>query len=157
MDHTAENHKKYTKMSKKDLVTEIVGICMHLIMSKNMLDDWLNKKQVIMDLHHVLRKDYTKKYEKKELELIIFDEDRIICNINYTLDKKVSNKIHVPHDSDDDRDEEASDSDKEVADSDEEAESQFDYLRHSKKISLPMLIPLIKSLSEHQVTIKQKK
>ena len=153
MDLTAENHEKYTKMSKKDLVTEIVGICMHLIMSKNMLDDWLNKKQVIMELHRALRKDYTIKYEKWELELFIFDEDRIICDIEYTLDKKVSNKIHVPHDSDDETpiDEVPSDSDEEAS------ESQSDYLRHSEKISLPMLIPLIKSLSDHHVTIKQKK
>ena len=153
MDHSAENHKKYTKMSKEDLVMEIVGICMHFIMSENMLDDWLNKKQVIMGLHHVLRKDYTKKYEKKELELIIFDEDRIICDINYTLDKKVDNKIHVPHNSDDETpiDEVPSDSDEEAA------ESQSDDLSECEKISLPMLIPLIKSLSKHQDTIKQKK
>ena len=131
MDLTAENHEKYTKMSKKDLVTEIVGICIHLIMSKNMLDDWLNKKQVIMELHRAIRKDYTIKYEKWELELFIFDEDRIICDIKYILDKKVSNKINIPTDSDDDvhwitpRDEVPSDSDEEASKS---QSKKFHYL-----------------------------
>ena len=153
MELTTENHKKYTKMSKEDLVTEIVGICIHLIMSKNMLDDWLNKKQVILELHRALRKDYTKKYEKRELELFIFDEDRIICDIKYILDKKVSNKIHIPTDSDDETpiDEVPSDSDEEAS------ESQSDYLRHSEKIPLPMIIPLIKTLSDLRVTLKQRK
>ena len=64
MDLTAENHKKYTKMSKKDLVTEIVGICIYLIMRKDMIDDWLNKKQTIMELHRAIREDYTKKIRK---------------------------------------------------------------------------------------------
>ena len=36
-------------------------------------------------------------------------------------------------------------------------ESPSDDLSPSEKFPLPMLIPLIKSLSEHQVTIKQKK
>ena len=139
MDHTAENHRKYTQMSKKDLVTEIVGICMHIIMSKNMLDDWLNKKQILIDLHRTLRNDYTNKYENKELELIIFNEGRIICDIEYTLDKKIDNKIHIANEGDDDRDEEALDGDEEVEDSDEEAVG---------KISLTMLIPVIKSLSK---------
>ena len=75
-------------MSKKDLVTEIIGICIHHIMSKNMIEDWVNKKQVIMELHGAICEDYTKKYEKWELELIIFNEDRIICDIEYILDKK---------------------------------------------------------------------
>ena len=134
MDLTAENHKKYEKMSKKDLVTEIVGICIHLIMSKNMLDYWLNKKQVIMELHRALRRDFSKKYKKWELKLFIFDEDRIICDIEYILDKKVSNKIHISNDGDDDSDEEASDSDEEAS------ESQSNDLSNSEKISLPMLI-----------------
>ena len=60
MDLTAKNYKKYMKMSKNNLVADIVGICMHLIMSKNMLDDWLNKKQILIDLHHILRREYKK-------------------------------------------------------------------------------------------------
>ena len=153
MDLTAENHKKYTKMSKKDLVTEIVGICIYLIMRKDMIDDWLNKKQTIMELHRAIREDYTKKYEKWELEIIIFNEDRIIGDIEYILDKKVCNKIHIPTDSDDETpiDEVPSDSDEEAS------ESQSDYLRHSEKILLPMIIPLIKTLSDLRVTLKQRK
>ena len=61
MDLTKKNYNKYMKMSKNILVTDIVGICMHLIMSKNMLDDWLNKKQILIDLHRILRREYKKK------------------------------------------------------------------------------------------------
>ena len=88
-----------------------------------------------------------KKYKKWELKLFIFDEDRIICDIEYILDKKVSNKIHIANEGDDDRDEEASDSDEEAS------ESQSNDLSNSEKISLPMLMPLMKTLSK----IKQNK
>ena len=147
MDLTKKNYNKYMKMSKNILVTDIVGICMHLIMSKNMLDDWLNKKQILIDLHRILRREY-KKNKKQELELIIFDEDLIICDIKYTLDKKVDNKIYIPHDSDDENsgDEVPPDSDVDTSDSGEEALE-----------SLPTIAPLIKSLSQHHVATKQKK
>ena len=89
MELTVENHEKYTKMSKKDLITEIVGIFMHLIMSKKILDVWINKKQLIMDLHRAVCEEYTiKKFEKWELIIIIFNEGRIICDIEYILEKK---------------------------------------------------------------------
>ena len=103
-------------MSKNNLVTDIIGICMHLIMSKDLLRDWLNKKQILVDLHRILRREY-KKRKKQELELFIFDVSHLICDIKYTLDKKVDNKIHISNEGDDgDSDEEASDSDADTPD-----------------------------------------
>ena len=37
MELTQKNYDQYIKMSKNNLVTDIVGICMHLVMSKEML------------------------------------------------------------------------------------------------------------------------
>ena len=134
MELTTENHKKYAKMLKKDLATEIIGICIHLIMSKNMIEDWVNKKQVIMELHRAICEDYTKKYEKWELELIIFNEDRIICDIEYVLDKKVC-KIHKSTYMDDEG--------RWITPRDEVSpESPSDDLSPSENFPLPMLIPL---------------
>ena len=149
MELTTENHKKYAKMSKKDLVTEIIGICIHLIMSKNLIDNWLNKKQVIMELYRAIREDYTKKYEKWELELIIFNENRIIGDIEYILDKKVCKKIHKSTYTDDEvhwitpRDEVS-------------PESPSDDLSPSEQFPLPILRQL-KILSDPHFMKKQKK
>ena len=134
MELTTENHKKYAKMSKKDLVTEIIGICIHLIMSKNMIDDWLNKKQVIMELYRAICDFFTKKYEKWELELIIFNENHIIGDIEYILDKKVC-KIHKSTYKDDEG--------RWITPRDVVSpESPSDDLSPSKQFPLPMLIPL---------------
>ena len=127
MELTVENHEKYTKMSKKDLITEIVGICMHLIISIKMLDVWVNKKQLIMDLHRAICEEYTiKKFEKWELIIILFNEGRIICDIEYILEKKVD-KVHKSYYMDDEgqwilpRDEVPSDCDVDTSDSGGEA------------------------------------
>ena len=60
--------------------------------------------------------------KKQELELTIFDEDLLICDIKYTLDKKIGDKMYIQHDNEDensgdeasssDRDEDTSDSGK---------------------------------------------
>ena len=134
MELTTENHEKYAKMSKKDLVTEIIGICIHHIISKNMIEDWVNKKQVIMELYRAIREYYTKQYEKWELELIIFNENSIICDIEYILDKKVC-KIHKSTYMDAEG--------RWIRPRDEVSpESPSDDLSPSEKFTLPMLIPL---------------
>ena len=81
------------KWEKKDLVKEIVGICLYIVMNQHMIDEYLNKKQVIVELNRALYKFYTK-YEKWELLLIIFyKECRLAVYIQYILEKRV-NIIH---------------------------------------------------------------
>ena len=93
MEITMENKRKYENMGKKDLVKEIVGICLYIVMNQHMIDEYLNKKQVIVELNRALYTYYTK-YEKWELLLIIFyKECRLAIDIKYILEKRV-NTIH---------------------------------------------------------------
>ena len=87
MEITMENKRKYEKMGKKDLVKEIVGICLYIVMNQHMIDKYLNKKQVIVELNRALYTYYTT-YEKWGLLLIIFyKEYRLAVDIKYILEK----------------------------------------------------------------------
>ena len=93
MEITQYNIEKSLEMSKKNLVKEIVGICLYIVMNQHMIDKYLNKKQVIVELNRALYTFYTK-YEKRELLLIIFyKECRLAVDIKYILEKRV-NTIH---------------------------------------------------------------
>ena len=90
MEITLYNIEKSLKMSKKDLVKEIVGICLYIVMDQHMIDEYLNKKQVIVELNRALYTYYTK-YEKRDLLLIIFyKECRLATNIKYILEKRIN-------------------------------------------------------------------
>ena len=90
MEITQYNIEKSIKMSKENLVREIVGICLYIAMDQQIIDEYLNKKQVIVELNRTLYTYYAK-YEKRDLLRIIFyKECSFTTTIKYILKKEIN-------------------------------------------------------------------